>query len=490
MTVAGRLQASARYKPAGARACATALAWCLAALWPSLAWANRPAAAAGAASAVSAVSTVSVARPAGAQGLRPAAAARAPTRPPTSGHPTARATPHPEPPLLPFSTDERAALLQHGPWPPPSARDPGNRLSGQPAAIALGQRLFFDPRLSPDSRQACASCHVPGLGFADGRRRAEGRQTLARHTPSLWNAGQQRWLGWDGAHDSLWSQALQPLLHPQEMASHPAHLRQLLASDPGLGCAVQALAPPTGLGDDDALLTTLAKALGAYVATLTSGRTPFDDFRDALARGDTRAAARYPLPAQRGARLFVGRARCALCHAGPLFSHGEFADIGLPFFSQPGVVDPGRHGGITALLASPHNLLGRHSDAPGGPAAPEATKTRHVQAQHRHFGEFKVPSLRGVADTAPYMHDGQLPDLARVLAHYNAISPDRLHADGEQLLQPLHLGPHDLADLLAFLHTLSPQRPPALTAGPAAAQHTRRAAGPQACPGALARALR
>ena len=99
---------------------------------------------------------------------------------------------------------------------------------------------------------------MAGLGFADGRRRAEGRQTLARHTPSLWNAGQQRWLGWDGAHDSLWSQALQPLLHPHEMASHPAHLRQLLASDPGLGCAVQALAPRAGLDDDDALLSTLA----------------------------------------------------------------------------------------------------------------------------------------------------------------------------------------------------------------------------------------
>lgn len=399
--------------------------------------------------------------------------------------------PAPEAPaaaLLDFSPEERQALLQHGPWPPPPARDPGNRLAGRPAAIALGQRLFMDPRLSPDNRLACASCHVPGLGFADGRRQAEGRQTLARHTPSLWNAGQQRWLGWDGAHDSLWAQALQPLLHPQELASHPTHLRQLLAADPGLGCAVQALAPPGGLGDDDLLLTTLAKALGAYVATLTSSRTPFDDFRDALARGDPAAAARYPLAAQRGARLFVGQARCALCHAGPLFSHGEFADIGLPFFSRPGVVDPGRHGGIAALLASPYNLLGQHSDAPGGPAAPEATKTRHVQAQHRHFGEFKVPSLRGVADTPPYMHDGQLPDLAAVLTHYNAIPPDRLHADGEQLLRPLHLGPQDLADLAAFLRTLSPRQAPVLS--PAKPPHTRGHAPPQACTGALARPLR
>ena len=356
------------------------------------------------------------------------------------------------PAQLDFTADERQQILQHGPWPPPPARDPGNALAGQPAAVALGQRLFFDPRLSADGRLACAGCHVPGLAFADGRARGQGRDTLDRHTPSLWNAGQQRWLGWDGAFDSLWSQALRPLQHPREMAGSGAHLRRLLQADAGLAGAWQrAIGSPPGT-DDEATLVLAAKALGAFVATLQSGRTPFDRFRDALARGDRRGTAAYPLAAQRGLRLFIGHGRCNTCHGGPLFSHGEFADTGRPFFVRPGVVDAGRHGGIQALLASPHNLLGRHSDAPDSTAA---TKTRHVALQPRNFGEFKVPSLRNVADTPPYLHDGQLPTLAAVIAHYDRIKLDRLHADGEQILRPLGLSSAQRADLLAFLYTLS-----------------------------------
>jgi cytochrome c peroxidase len=213
--------------------------------------------------------------------------------------------------LLDFSADERQRITQHGPWPPPPARDPGNALAGQPAAIALGQRLFFEPRLSPDSRLACASCHRPDRAFSDGLPRAIGRDigrgmgrntdtgaTLDRNTPTLWDADQQRWLGWDGAFDSLWSQALHPLLSPREMAASPAQLRQLLKGDAELACRWRRLhggaAPPA---DDDALMVALAKALGAFVGTLRSGRSSFDDFRDALQRGDMGTAARYPLAA-------------------------------------------------------------------------------------------------------------------------------------------------------------------------------------------------
>lgn len=380
--------------------------------------------------------------------------------------------------LLDFSPEEHQQILQHGPWPPPPARDAGNALAGQPAAIALGQRLFFETRLSPDGRLACASCHQPGQAFADGRARAQGRDTLDRHTPSLWNAGHQRWLGWDGAFDSLWSQALQPLRNPREMAGDGAHLRALLQTDAPLACAWRrAFGPVPAHDDDEARLLQAAKAIGAFVATLQSGRTPFDAFRDALARHDTRAAARYPLAAQRGLRLFIGHGRCSTCHSGPQFSNGEFADTGLPFFVRPGVVDAGRHGGITALLASPYNLLGPYSDKPSDkpgdprsdtPDEAASTKTRHVTLQHRNFGEFKVPGLRNVADTPPYMHDGQLPTLQAVIAHYDQLDLDRLHADGDLILRPLHLSAAQRADLLAFLQTLSdpaarlwkaPQRP-------------------------------
>ncbi|MEY2687038.1 MAG: hypothetical protein RL375_1236 [Pseudomonadota bacterium] len=373
--------------------------------------------------------------------------------------------------VLHFSPSERARITAHGPWPPAPARDAGNRLAGRPEAIALGRRLFFDPRLSVNGAVACATCHQPALALADGRARSVGLAAVDRHAPSLWNAVFERWYGWDGAADSLWSQGIRPLLDPREMGASAARLRQVVGADRDLACRYRAaVGRPPGDADDDTLLVDVAKLIAAYVGTLVSGRTAFDDFRDALLRGDLAAAASYPLAAQRGLRLFVGRGACGNCHVGPMFSNGEFADIGRPFFIRPGVVDPGRQGGIAALRASRFNLLSAWADdeitrpagsGGGGVDAARtgdddaALKTRHLAPQHRNFGEFKVPSLRNVALTAPYMHDGSLATLDEVLTHYSELDLDRLHADGEQLLVPLHLSPGERADLRAFLHTLS-----------------------------------
>ena len=360
------------------------------------------------------------------------------------------------PPPLSFDTDEQRAILRHGPWPPPRAFDAGNAGAGDAQAIALGQRLFFDARLSAGGALSCATCHRPQWAFADRRARGRGRIELDRNTPSLWNAVHERWYGWDGAADSLWSQSIRPIHDAREMGASAAHVRQRIARDAELACRYRAaFGRDADADDDETALVHAAKAIGAFVGTLRSGRTPFDDFRDAVERGDRRAAARYPLSAQRGLKLFIGRGRCDLCHLGPMFSNGEFGDTGLPFFVRPGVVDPGRHGGIETLRASPYNLLSRWSDARDADAA---TKTRHVQQQHRHFGEFKVPSLRNVALTAPYMHDGQLATLADVVRHYSELNLERLHADGEQILQPLHLSAQEQADLIAFLRTLSDPR--------------------------------
>jgi cytochrome c peroxidase len=204
--------------------------------------------------------------------------------------------------------------------------------------------------------------------------------------------------------------------------------------------------------DDERLVVDLSKALAAYQATLQSPRTPFDGFRDALLRGDTRGAAAYPVAAQRGLKLFIGRGRCSVCHAGPRFSNGEFADIGVPFFVAGGV-DPGRHGGLQQVMNSALNRLGPYSDAPEGD--PRAVPTRHLVLEPRHFGEFRVPSLRQLTRTAPYMHNGSLATLEAVVRHYAELNEERLHADGERILRRLDLTPQESADLAAFLRSLS-----------------------------------
>ncbi|MET0346093.1 MAG: cytochrome-c peroxidase, partial [Casimicrobiaceae bacterium] len=155
--------------------------------------------------------------------------------------------------------------------------------------------------------------------------------------------------------------------------------------------------------------------------------------------------------------IFVGKGRCEVCHTGPRFTNGEFHDVGVPFFVERTRVDSGRHDGIKRLRASPYSLLGRWSD---DPTRGTATSTRHVSLDHRNFGEFRVPSLRGVARTAPYMHDGSLATLRDVVKHYSELDENRLHADGEAILRPLRLTDAEIADLVAFLESLSPDSSP------------------------------
>jgi cytochrome c peroxidase len=361
-----------------------------------------------------------------------------------------------------LSADELAAILAHGPWPVPFVPDPSNRVSGNPVAIELGRRLFSDPRLSSRGDRACVDCHRPGLGFADGRARSPGADgtPLDRNAQGLLDVRLQRWFGWDGAADSLWAFTLRPLADPRELGTDPVRLTALYAGDPMLACLRQAaFGNPPSRTTDAAMAgvqVDTAKALAAFMETLDSPRTRFDGLRDALARGDTAAASRYPADAMRGLRLFVGEGRCNLCHLGPAFTNGEFHDIGRPFMAAPGRVDPGRHRGVREVLADPHNLLGPWSDASGPQAA---TRTRHLAPAHRNFGEFRVPGLRSAALTAPYGHDGSMPALRDVVAHYSDLDVERLHSDGEALLRPLRLDAGRTAELLAFLATLSEPEP-------------------------------
>lgn len=357
--------------------------------------------------------------------------------------------------LLDYTAQEQARIISHGPWPPARARDLANRADGRTAAMTWGRELFFDARLSADGRFSCAACHLPAQAFQDNLPTAAGRaddEPGRRNTPSLLDGAQRRWLGWDGAHDSLWAASLAPLLAAGEMAQTPARVAARVRTDPILRRGYLAAFGSAVPADDERVVVDVAKALAAYLATLTSPRTAFDDFRDALQRGDRQAAAAYPIAAQRGLRLFIGQARCSVCHAGPAFTNGEFADIGVPFFTRAGV-DPGRHGGLQKLQASRLNRLGPFNDA----AAPDprAVTTRHVVIEPRHFGEFRVPGLRQLVYTAPYMHNGSLASIEDVVRHYSQLDEERLHADGERILRRLNLTPEDASDLAVFLRSLS-----------------------------------
>ena len=378
--------------------------------------------------------------------------------------------------LVDFTADERAAIIRHGPWPPPLVRDTSNRLSGTRAAARLGEALFFERRLSSGGEHSCASCHIPTRLWTDARATAAGLDQIPRNTQSVVNARFNRWFGWSGSADSLWSASLRPLMDAREMGAAESNAAELVRSQPDLARAYTAAVGKPPSADDEAVLADIGKALAAFQETLVTRRTPFDEFRDALATGDPRAA-RYPLAAQRGLKLFVGRAGCSVCHFGPAFTNGEFDKVGIRVRDSAGHVDWGRYDGIKNLLANRFNRLSRHSDDAAG-----ATGTRHVALSPEAYGAFKVPGLRNVALTAPYMHNGSLASLHDVVRHYSELTPEKLHIaaahphaePGEPLpprpaespLRTLSLTGQEVDDLVAFLHTLTePQRKPSRRAG-------------------------
>jgi cytochrome c peroxidase len=336
--------------------------------------------------------------------------------------------------------DLRKQILALGPWPPPPTHDPSNRVSGRPEAIALGERLFFSARLSGNGSLLCASCHETWRHLSDGRARGHGISDSNRNTPSVFDVRNKRWYGWDGANDSLWAQSIRPLLDPAEMGNSAAAIAQFARSDATLREAyVRAFgAPPPD--DDAAVLADVGKALAAYQETLDSPPTPFDRYRNAVAQGDADAAQAYPDAARRGLELFVGKAGCASCHAGPGFSDGGFHRSLVESRLANGEPDRGRADGIAKLLANPYRLSGHFND---GVRHSDEVDPGSAGGLVNHF---RTPGLRGVALTAPYMHDGSRPSLCEAVQPHAA---DTAPAE--------RLATSDAADLVAFLRTLSPE---------------------------------
>lgn len=333
-----------------------------------------------------------------------------------------------------FTDAERARIVALGPWPPPAVRDPSNRVSGRARAIDLGRLLFFDPRMSPVGYVACVSCHAPDRAFADLKPRAHGLADLERNTIALANLRLQRWYGWAGLSDSLWMASLRPILDAREFDGSATSVTRLFRRDERLARCYRTAFGVAPAGDEERTLVNVGKALAAFLETLNTGRTPFDDFRDALARGSS-APAGYSASAQRGLKLFVGPAGCVDCHRGPNFSDGDFHATGAPPSIAPGPPDRGRAEGARQLAASRYNLSGPYSDAPRRPATPADTGRRGLDAG------FRTPSLRNVAVTAPYMHNGRVESLDAAIRQHAIDRAPR--GDGE------------VADLVAFLHTLT-----------------------------------
>lgn len=382
--------------------------------------------------------------------------------------------------------------------------DPTNRVADDPRAAQLGQFLFFDTRLSSDGTISCATCHDPARAFSDGKVVAEGVGRAKRNSPGLLDAALQRWLFWDGRADSLWAQALQPLENQVEMGGSRVDLARLLASDADLRRAYESVFAPlpdlsdarrfppgarpcaerddaahrawTSMAPDDRILieriaANACKSIAAYERRLLPRGSPFDALVAAVRARDAHAAAAYPAAALRGFKLFFGKADCRQCHGNARFSDQAFHNIGVADRDESGALgretrDPGRYAGIEKLLADPLNARGLHSDARASEAALELEQLRQTPET---WGTQRTPSLRNVALTAPYMHQGQLATLRDVLRYYSTLDgavPAGHH--GETVLRKLELSDAEIDDLLAFLESLTdPPLPVELTAKPA-----------------------
>jgi cytochrome c peroxidase len=300
-----------------------------------------------------------------------------------------------------------------------------------PAKIELGKRLFFDPRISGSGQIACASCHDPDLGWADGRTTSfgHGRGPLRRNAPGLLNIGYQPALFWDGRAGSLEDQARQVMMNPQEMRGTPDSIVRELSAIPEYREAFQA-----AFGSERIDIDSVARAIATFERSLVGGRSRFDRFLkgEAMALSDE---------AVLGLDLFRGAARCMNCHHGPNFSDGQFHDLGLSYYGRS-LEDLGRY-----------RVTGRAEDV----------------------GRFRTPSLRNIVATAPYMHNG-LFELTGVLNAYNAgmatlrrkpeQANDRLFPTKSPHLRPLGLNKRDLSDLRTFLESITEPklrvRPPEL----------------------------
>jgi cytochrome c peroxidase len=219
-------------------------------------------------------------------------------------------------------------------------------------------------------------------------------------------------------------------------------------ADPAARAAWQRL-DSTDRASVSRVFANVGKAIAAYERTIVPGTSRFDAYVDAAVRRDPQAMqAALDGDEVAGLRLFIGKGGCVQCHGGPLFTNNEFHNTGVP--ADPALApDAGRLAGVKQVLADEFNCLGRYSDA----RPEQCGELRFLEADaHRQLRQFKPPSLRGVAERAPYMHAGQFATLEQVLDHYvRAPAAPQGHSE----LQPLRLNAQERAQIVKFLGSLS-----------------------------------
>lgn len=278
----------------------------------------------------------------------------------------------------------------------------------------LGEKLFFDPILSKDRTISCASCHKPEFAFADTSAVSlgVGGTKGERNTPGITNLSGRPNLFWDGRSASLEHQALQPIQNPVEMDLSIEEAVKRLNDDHIYAAAFQRLfkGPATE--------KHLATALAAFERTMETANSPYDRYIN----GDDNAISAAAI---RGRMLFIGKANCNTCHSGEDFTADRFKSIGL--YNGKDLNDAGRF---------------------------------VVTKDSAHLGDFKIPGLRNVALTAPYMHNGMFKTLREVIVYYN--DPDAVVKNGKNrdlaLSKPLGLTNEEISDIEAFLKTLTDDR--------------------------------
>ena len=315
----------------------------------------------------------------------------------------------------------------------------------RPARVALGQKLFFEPRLSGDGTVACATCHDPARAFTDGRPASVGihGRVGQRNAPTILNALYNKHQFWDGRVDTLEQQAALPITNPFEMgAASIGDAVSRIADDKGYQTQfMQAFG--RAVNEQDML-----SAIAAYERTLTSFDSPFDHF----IAGEANAIS---ASAKRGWELFNTKARCNLCHAltdnqrdVTLFMDNDFHNIGIGILrhhvgplaqrAERNLAQGNLPAVDTAAIASDLSVLGRFL----------------VTRKQEDIASFKTPGLRNVLVTGPYFHDGSIETLWDVTDHYNkgdGISDPWLDKD----MQPLALTEPEIDDVVAFLASLT-----------------------------------